>query len=103
MFDLVHPDQHGQLTTVNYKQELYLILQEVFKHIVSTLELSKQKLQECCNRNLRFYDFAIGQDIWLKFKHYKAGENRKLALRRDVPWMTVRKPPNGVIFEIANP
>ena len=35
-------------------------------------------------------------------KHYKSGENRKLAPRRNGPWIVLRKLPNGVNFKIEN-
>ena len=38
----------------------------------------------------------------MKNKHYKSGENRKLAPRRNGPWIVLRKLPNGVNFQIEN-
>ena len=40
--------------------------------------------------------------MWLKKKHYKNGENRKLAPRRDGPWTVTERLPNGVNFSISN-
>ena len=40
--------------------------------------------------------------IWLKTKHFKTGEYRKLSARRNGPWTIVRKMPNGVNFTIRN-
>ena len=43
-----------------------------------------------------------GEKVWLKIKHFKTGENRKLSPRRDGPLIVLRKMPNGVNFEINN-
>ena len=59
-------------------------------------------MQQYYNRNLRFYDYTKGQRVWLKTKHYKSGENPKVAPCRNGPWTIVRKLPNGVNFEITN-
>ena len=40
--------------------------------------------------------------MWLKVKHYKTGENRKLAPRRDGQWTIISKLPNSVNFQIEN-
>ena len=55
-----------------------------------------------CNRELKFNDYMEGDNVRLKVKFYKTGENRKLAPRRGGPWVLVRKLPNGVNFEIKN-
>ena len=36
----------------------------------------------------------------IKYKHYKTGENRKLAPRRGGPWIVLEKLPNGVNFKV---
>ena len=77
-------------------------MKDIFSHVVETLEISKRKMQQQYNRNLRFIDYTEGQQVWLKVKHYKTGENRKLAPRRDGPWKIITKLPNGVNFQIEN-
>ncbi len=59
-------------------------------------------MQQQYNRNIRLNNFKNGQKVWLKVKHYKTGENRKLAPRRNGPGTVKRKLPNGVGFEIEN-
>ena len=36
-------------------------------------------MQRQYNKKLNFYDYQPGDRAWLKKKHYKTGENRKLA------------------------
>ena len=69
---------------------------------MKSLALSKKTMQRHYNKNIHFNDYREGQKVWLKNKHYKSGENRKLAPRRNVPWITLRKLPNGVNFQIEN-
>ena len=69
---------------------------------MSSLALSKKTMQRHYNKNIRFNDYKEGQKVWLKNKHYKSGENRKLAPRRNGPWIVLRKLPNGVNFKIEN-
>ena len=54
------------------------------------------------NKRLRFNDYGEGDKVWLKVKHYKSGETRKLSPRRTGPWTVLQKLPNGVNFEIRN-
>eukprot|EP00795_Rhopilema_esculentum_P000223 gene223-9861_t len=77
-----HPkisNEHDHLTATEYLQEVASILRDVFEKVVESLQLNKKKMQEYCNKNLRFDDFQEGQLVWLTAKHYKTGENRKLA------------------------
>jgi len=76
---VLQPDPHDTLSAESYKEEVTSELQDIFAHIVKTLELSKIKMQQQYNRNLRFTNYVAGQQVWLKKKHYKTGENRKLA------------------------
>ena len=59
-------------------------------------------MQHHYNKKIRYIDYIVGQNVWLKVKQYKTGENRKLAPRRDGPWTIVEKLPNGVNFCIEN-
>ena len=59
-------------------------------------------MQQQYNRKFHFINYFEGQQVWLKVKHYKTGENRKLAPRRDDWWKTISKLPNGVNFQIEN-
>ena len=59
-------------------------------------------MQQHYNRNLRVIHYQEGQKVWLKTKHYKTGENRKLAPRRNGPWTVCEKLPNEVNFRKQN-
>lgn len=86
----------------DYTDEIGFSLNEVFDHVIKNLKLSKFRMQKQYNRNLKFIDHRGGEKVWLKVKHYKTGENRKLAPRRTGPWTVVSKLPNGVNFKIRN-
>ena len=43
-------------------------------------------------------DYIVGQKVWLKVKHYKTGQTRKLAPLNDGPWTIVENLPNGAYF-----
>ena len=88
------PKEHETVT--------HSLLQDIFARIIANLHLSKARMQQHYNTNLRFNNYANGQQVWLKVKLYKTGENRKLAPRRNGSWVVVRKLPNGVNFEIEN-
>ena len=102
VFDVLQPDPHDTLSAESYKEEVTSELQDIFAQIVKMLGLSKIKMQQQYNRNLRFTNYVAGQQVWLKKKHYKTGENRKLAPRREGPWTVLEKLPNGVNFKIIN-
>ena len=102
IFNVLQPDPHDALSAASYKEEITSELQDIFDQIVKTLQLSKTKMQQRYNRNLRFTNYVAGQQVWLKKKHYKTGENRKLAPRREGPWTVFEKLPNGVNFKIIN-
>ena len=59
-------------------------------------------MQQQYNTNIRFNDYKSGDNVWLKTKHYKSGESRKLSPRRNSPWQILEKLPNGVNFRIIN-
>ena len=102
IFDVVDSENYEQLIPTDYERELRSTLHVVFNEVVKALELSKRQMQKHYNKHLRFHDYSSGEFAWLKVKHYKTGENRKLAPRRDGPWKIVQKLPNGVNFEIEN-
>ena len=59
-------------------------------------------MQQYYNRHTHVIAYKEGQYVWLKTKHNKTGECRKLAPRRNGPWTIVEKLPNGVNFKIRN-
>ena len=89
------------VTAEEYFEESSFVLQDMFDVIIQELELSKLKMMRQYNQNLRFHDYKRGDKVWLKVKYYKTGENRKLAPRREGPWIVSEKLPNGVNFKIA--
>ncbi len=102
VFDNSVPDQHDEILPAEFEYATSSSMKDIFSRVVETLEISKRKMQQQYNRNLRFIDYSEGQQVWLKVKHYKTGENRKLAPRRDGPWKIISKLPNGVNFQIEN-
>ena len=90
------------VTPREYSDEVEFSLNDVFDSVIEKLQLSKTKMQRQYNKNLRFIDYKKGQKVWLKVKHYKTGENRKLSPRRNGPWLVMDKIPNGVNFRIKN-
>ena len=89
-------------TPATYAQDRSFILEDTYKTVLQNLQLSKERMQAQYNKNLRFHDYKEGDQVWLKVKYYKTGENRKLSPRRNGPWTVIRKLPNGVNFEILN-
>ena len=97
-----HRDQYDQRFPNEYEEETSSLLREIYSQVITTLALSKEKMQQHYNKNIRYIDYAIGQKVWLKVKHYKTGENRRLEPRRHGPRTIVEKLPNGVNFCIEN-
>eukprot|EP00794_Sanderia_malayensis_P011538 gene11536-biopygen9207 len=102
LFDVTNPDECNSSSVINYKNVVSCALKDVFAHVIKTLELSKQKMPKQYNQGIRFTNYTVGQAVWLKVKHYKTGENRKLAPRHDGPWTILEKLPNGVNFKVVN-
>ena len=90
------------ITATEYFEERSFVLQDMFDVVIRELNLSKLKMMRQYNKNLRFNDYQKGDEVWLKVKYYKTGENRKLAPRRGGPWTVIEKLPNGVNFRIRN-
>ena len=70
-------------------EEIELTLYELFNLIIDRLHLSKLEMLKQYDKNIRFHNYMDGEKIWLKIK-------------RDGPWIVLRKMPNGVNFEINN-
>ena len=90
------------ITAAEYFDERSFVLQDMFDVVIQELNLSKAKIIQQYNQNLRVNNYKNGDKVWLKVKYYKTGENRKLAPRRGGPWTVVEKLPNGVNFRIRN-
>ena len=98
--DRVH--LRDQNTAVQYAEEVKIGLQDTHEHVLHHLGVSKKQMQAQYNKNIRFNDYKCGDKVWVKLKHYKTGENRKLSPRRTGPWTIVEKLPNGVNFKVSN-
>ena len=92
----------NQTTAAQYAEDVKFGLQHTHKHVVHQLGLSKKKMQTQCNKNIRFNDYQPGDKVWVKLKHYKTGESRKLSPRRSGPWTVIQKLPSGVNFKVKN-
>ena len=90
------------MTPGEYEHATSCSLQDIFFKVVDAFKISKLAMQKHYNKNLCFTDYTPGQQVWLKVKHYKTGENRKLAPRRDGSWTIVNKLPNVVNLTIRN-
>ena len=90
------------VTPAEYFAERSFVLKDMFNAVVQELKLSKLKMMRQYNRNLRVIDYKEGDKVLMKVKHYKTGENRKLAPRRGGPWVVLQKLPNGVNFKVRN-
>ena len=90
------------ITAAEYFEERSFVLQDMFDVVIRELNLSKLKMMRQYNKNLQFNDYQKGDEVWLKVKYYKTGENQKLAPRRGGPWTVIEKLPNGVNFRIRN-
>ncbi len=89
-------------TPKEYSEERSFAMKSMFETVIHELKLSKKKMMRQYNRKLRVHNYGKGDQVWLKVKYYKTGENRKLAPRRGGPWVVLEKLPNGVNFKIKN-
>ena len=101
-FDNSIPTRYDDMLPAEFEYVTSSTLTDIFSHVIEALKISKKTMQRQYNQKLRFIDYSEGQEVWLKVKHYKTGENRKLAPRRDGPWTIISKLPNGVNFQIEN-
>ena len=85
-----------------YVKDLRLQMRDIIQRVNENLGISKTAMLKQYNKNLRFYDYKAGEKVWLKRRHFKPGENRKLSPRKTGPWTVICKKPNGVNFEIEN-
>ena len=83
-------------TPADFSEEVNFALRNIYNKVIENLQLSKTKMQQQHNTNIRFNDYKSGDNVWFKTKHYKLGENRKLSLRRKGPWQIMEKLPNAV-------
>ena len=89
-------------TAAQYAQDVKLGLQNTHYHVTRHLHISRDKMQRQYNKNIRFYNYKVGDKVWVKMKYYKVGENRKLSPRRSGPWTIREKLPNGLNFKVTN-
>ena len=96
------PDPCDHQLAIDYQHTVSSSLNDLFHLVSNTLKLSQLSMQKHYNQNTRFINYSPGDRVWLEKKHYKTGENRKLAPRRDGPWTVTERLPNGVNFLIKN-
>ena len=90
------------VTPKDYVEETHDVMKRTWDVVIKHLHLSKEKMAQYYNKNVRYNDLQPGDKVWLKARYVKAGENRKLAPKRDGPWTVLRKMQNNVNFEIKN-
>ena len=93
---------NDSITPNSYSEELNMKLTLMFDYVTEKLQISKDMMKKQYDKNIRFHDYEEGSKVWLKVKHYKSGETRKLSPRRGGPWTVIEKLPNGVNFKIRN-
>ena len=89
-------------TAEEYAADTSFTLSHIYTKVKQFLQLSKERMQNQYNKNTRIKDYKPGDSVWLKIKHYKVGEHRKLSPRKSGPWKVVERLPNGVTFKIRN-
>ena len=89
-------------TPADFSAEVNFALRDIYNKVIENLQLSKAKMQQRYNTNIRFNDYKSGDNVWLKTKHYKSGESRRLSPRRNGLWQIMEKLPNRVNFRIIN-
>ena len=85
-----------------YANELKCILNEIYKQVNIQLDVTRTEMQRQYSKNVNFNNYKPSDRVWLKKKHYKPGESRKLTPRKTGPWIIIIKLPNGVCFQIEN-
>ena len=85
-----------------YLEDLHIQMRDVILHVTKSLNIYKLDMMKQYNKNIMFFDYKPGEQVWVKRKRFKPGENRKLAPRKSGPWTVVEKLPNGVNFRIIN-
>ena len=83
-----------------YIKDLKIQLKEIVNKVTKYLEISRKNMMTQYNKNIRCFDYSPGEKVWIRKKHYKPGENRKLAPRYAGPYHIVEKMPNGVNYRI---
>lgn len=89
-------------TAAEYNKDRKFALNDVYGTVTTNLQLRKEKMQAQYNKNIHLIDHKPGNKMWLKIKHYRNGEHRKLATRRRGPWTVVQKLPNGVNLKVVH-
>ena len=96
------PKQMSASSPSDYVKDLRLQMKDILLKVTKNLGISKDNMMRQYNKNLRCIDYKPGEMVWLKKRHLKPGENRKLSPRKSGPWKVICKKPNGVNFEIEN-
>ena len=89
-------------TAEQYAEDVSFGLNRTFQTVIRNLQVSRDKMERKYNKNLRLRDFNEGDKVWIKLKHYKPGENRKLSPGKCGPYIIIQKLPNGVNFKVRN-
>ena len=87
---------------VEYIKDVRIQLKCVLDVVTKNLNISRKAMMKQYNSNLNFYNYQVGDKVWVKRRRFKPGESRKLSPRNTGPWTIVAKKNNGVAFEILN-
>ena len=73
------------LPTTDFSEEINFTLRDVYNKIIENLQLSKTKMQQQYNKNIRFNDYKSGDNVWLKTKQYKSVRVENYRLEEMIP------------------
>ena len=85
-----------------YLKDMKIQIRDILSHVSKNLNISRMSMMRQYNKNVKFFDYQAGDKVWVKRRHYKPGENRKLSPRNTGPWTIELKKSNGVNYEIKN-
>ena len=79
------PDGVEHVSLSDHLYAISSVLNDICDQVMDSLALSKTEMERHHNKNINFNNYCEGQKVCLKTKHYKSGENRRLATRRNGP------------------
>ena len=69
-----------------YLKDMKIQIRDILSHVSKNLNISRMSMMRQYNKNVKFFDYQAGDKVWVKRRHYKPGENRKLSPRNTGPW-----------------
>ena len=86
-WDVNDNSMHRDITTASeYAEELKIVLKKIYEQVNEQLKLTRDEMEKQYNKTINLNDYKVGNAVWLKRKHYKTGESKKLSPRKSGPW-----------------